>query len=131
VIESNGRVGGGAIDDLFATIYGESLIHLAATVAVGLAPPAALPRREGAVAYRFAVQAPQSARRLTRLEGLDRISALPGVVEVAPNREVGDEIDWRVGNQGHLIAVRGTASDHVELGRLSSTLSEHLVVEYS
>ncbi|MCU1490339.1 MAG: hypothetical protein JWM85_1744 [Acidimicrobiaceae bacterium] len=131
VIESNGRVGGGAIDDLFAAIYGESLIHIAAKVAVGIPPPAVLPPRQGAVAYRFAVQAPQWARRLTRLEGLDKISALPGVVEVAPNREVDDEIDWRTGNHGHLIAVRGSSADHVELGKLSSTLSENLIAEFS
>jgi biotin carboxylase len=130
VIESNARVGGGGIESIFGMAYGQSLLRIAAHTALGLALPEQMPRITDAVAYFLVVQAPLDARRLTRMDGLDAVGALPDVVQVSANRQVGDEIDWRRGSQGYVVSVRGAAPDHAALRATRDEIHRRLVLEY-
>ena len=131
VIESNARVGGGGIEDLFVSSYGRSLLEIAVQAAIGIEPPDAIELRSDAVAYQLFVQPPVTARRLVRLDGLDEISALPGVEQLSPRHRAGDEVNWRQGSGGFVLSVRGSVADHDALRRMRTRILELLVVEYA
>jgi biotin carboxylase len=130
VIESNARVGGGGIDDIFVMTSGDSLLRLAALAALGLESPGSRSRRKHAVAYQLFVQPPRLAHRLIRMDGLEQVTALPGVAQISINRRAGDETDWHQGSQGYVLSVRGLVSDHEALSTLRSRVLEKLVLEY-
>jgi len=114
VIEVNGRVGGGAIDALFARRHGVSLTELAVDVALGrpLDVSAEVPvTSAGPFDYEFFAQPPLSARALRSIAGSDRIVGVAGAVEAAANRAPGDTLDWRNGSQGYVLRVSGRADD--------------------
>ena len=54
-------------------------------------------------------------RRVTAVDGLDRLSQDPRVTEGILNRGPGQAVDWREGNHGHVFSVRGIVADHDEL----------------
>ncbi len=132
VIEVNGRVGGGGIEALFASVCGCSLTGLAAAVAVGrpVGSLRAHPPRPGGFTYAYFVQAPTAAHRLAGLDGLERLAGLDGVTATTVNRTVGDELDWRQGSQGYLVSVRGTARDLGDLGGVPERVHGTLEVTY-
>jgi hypothetical protein len=99
--------------------------------ALGIEPPDAIELERDAVAYQLFVQPPITARRLVRMEGLDEISALPGVAQLSPRCHVGDETDWRQGSGGYVLSVRGSVPDHDALRRMRERILELLVVEYA
>ena len=71
-----------------------------------------------------------AARRLTKLEHLDDARAVAGVEEIRLNRQVGDELDWRVGTQGALYTVVGVATDAETMIDTLRTISTVVEVEY-
>ena len=111
IIEVNGRVGG-SIPAMMRLAGGIDLLELSARVALGehivfdeLVPT---PR----VGYFFYVQAPQWARRVVDVTGLDRLEQYPGVNAIQLSRQPGDEVDWRKGSHQYVYSVNGASDDH-------------------
>jgi biotin carboxylase len=111
VIELNGRIGGG-VPEMLADATGVELLPIALRVALGESivldamPPCAQ------VGYLLYVQAPSSMTKISAVDGLEELRALPGVEEVTLNRGPGRAVDWRSGNHGHVFSVRGSAASH-------------------
>jgi biotin carboxylase len=130
VIESNARVGGGGIENIFGMAYGHSLQRIFAMTVLGIELPAAIDRVSDAIAYQLFVQPPFAARRLVGIDGTDDVNALPGVEQISFNRQVGDEIDWRQGSQAYVVTIRGWAADRDTLRRTRAQILEQLVLRY-
>ena len=130
VIEVNGRLGGSALSDVFTLACGQSPHRLVGRVALGEEVVFAAPIRCEQVAYLWSPQPPMAARRLTKLEHLDDARAVAGVQEIRLNRQVGDELDWRVGTQGALYVVVGVAADAQMMIDTLRTISAVVEVEY-
>lgn len=121
LIEVNGRIGGGSIDALYASVHGRSLTEIAAAVALGEEVELddwRSARADGGFVYAYFLQPPVEARVLTGVDRLDRLNALKGVAATTVNRTVGDRLDWRDGSQGYLLSVRGSVDGLEELGRV-------------
>ena len=133
IIEINGRVGGGAIDTLYASLHGRSLTQVAAAVAFG--DPIDLPvvdlnPSSGPFAYAYFVQAPVDAHRLTGLGNLDAVQELEGVVATSVNRTLDDRLDWRDGSMGYLLSVRGSAPGPEDLARVPGRVDDLLDLHF-
>jgi biotin carboxylase len=111
VIEINGRIGGG-VPEMLADLGDAALLRDAMEIALGgqIHYDGLLPTQR--VAFLFYVHAPLWMRRITAVEGIDRLGADPDVNEVILNRCPGQTVDWREGNHGHVFSVRGTVADH-------------------
>jgi len=129
VIEINGRLGGG-IPDLLAMAAGLPLLELALRLAVGepvrIPGPVACDR----IGYRFLVQPPVTARRVTGISGLDRLAAVPGVADISVHHPPGDSIDWRRGSQSFVFAAFGTVSGYDELRGVDTFIREQVEIGY-
>jgi biotin carboxylase len=134
VIEVNGRVGGGAIDAIYARRHGVSLTELATRVALGddvvLEPVGAAPSA-GPFSYECFVQAPTWATRLVAVPNADRVVGVAGATSVAVNRSPGDALDWRAGSQGFILRVSGEADDAATLRTVPEAVLEAITIEYS
>lgn len=133
IIEVNGRIGGGAIDALYARRFGTSLTELAAAIALGIAPDAIaeLPASaDGPFLYEFFAQPPTTATALRAIGGLDAIVGVAGAESVSPNRSTGDALDWRNGSQGYVLRVSGTADDLAVLGSVPTAVLTAALIEY-
>ena len=58
------------------------------------------------------------------------LSEVPGVEQIAFNRQVGDEIDWRQGSQAYIASIRGWAADRDALRNTRARILEKLVLRY-
>jgi hypothetical protein len=87
-----------------------------------------MPRCKG-LSYLFYVQAPATMRTITSIEGLDALRAVDGVQDVVLNRVVGQHVDWREGNHGHVLSVFGTTADHDGLRRVDGLVSSLVRIE--
>jgi biotin carboxylase len=130
VIESNARVGGGGIENIFGMAYGHSLQRIFAMTVLGIELPATIDRVSDAIAFQLFVQPPFAARRLVGIDGVDDVDALPGVEQISFNRQVGDEIDWRQGSQAYVATIRGWAADREALRNTRAQILEQLVLRY-
>ena len=129
IIEVNGRIGG-RTPDMLATCSEVRLFELAARVALGLPTDVdAMPTFNG-VAYLAWVQPPMSATSLLRLEGVAELAASDGVVDVVVNKRPSDELDWRAGNHGYVVAVLGWAADHEAMFAARRRITDTIDVEY-
>ena len=134
IIEVNGRVPGGAIDQLFALRHGTTLTRLAVAAAVGrpltVAP---VDPTEGGGPFHLAwfLQAPPEARRLVGIGGIDRLAGDPAVRSTAFNRSVGDRLDWRAGSQGYIVSVVAVAEDVAALREMPGRLAALVAPEYA
>jgi biotin carboxylase len=111
VIEVNGRIGGG-VPEMLADISDIAFLQVALRIALGETVHYERPLATRRVGFLFYVHAPRWMRRVTAVEGLDRLGADPDVTEVTLNRRPGQEVDWREGNHGHVFSVRGTVANH-------------------
>jgi biotin carboxylase len=111
VIEVNGRLGGD-IPDMMTHAAGIDLLSMSKRVALGehVVFDGLIPTSR--VGYVFYVQAPQSARRVLRVEGLAELGELPGVDSVFLARQPGDDVDWREGSHQFVFSVIGAADDY-------------------
>lgn len=127
IIEVNGRIGGGAIDLLHTRRFGVSMTRLAAQVALGIPAdlrPEPVDSSDGPFLYEFFLQPPTSATRLVAIGAADRIIGTAGAQTVAPNRSVGDALDWRSsGSQGFVMRVGGVARDRAELATVPTAIT--------
>jgi biotin carboxylase len=131
VIEANARVGGGGIENIFGMAYGQSLMQFSAMTALGIELPPAVEPPADWLAYQLFVQPPFAAHRLTKIDGIDAVSALPGVEQIAFNRQVGEAIDWRTGSQGYVCSIRGTTTDREGLRAVREQILAALRLDYS
>jgi biotin carboxylase len=128
VIEVNGRVGGG-VPEMLAAATEARLLTLAMRLALGETVVLEGPLPSSRVAYLMYVQAPPQLTRVTAVEGLDEVRALPGVVDVVLRRGAGERIDWREGNHGHVLSVFGTVPDHDALRATLDRVESLLVIQ--
>ena len=111
--------------------YGQSLMQFSAMTALGIELPPVVEPPADSTAYQLFVQPPFAAHRLTKIDGIDAVSALPGVEQIAFNRQVGEAIDWRTGSQGYVCSIRGTTTDREGLRAVREQILEALRLDYS
>ena len=132
VIEVNGRVGGGGIDQLYASTHGQSLTHIATQIALGQAVEWAAGSDPGGgpIEYDYYVQPPVGASRFAGIENLDAVLALAGVKGARVNLTIGDTVDWREGSQGYVLSVRGTVPNHAALADVGPRIMNAVVLTF-
>lgn len=129
VIEVNGRIGGG-VPNMLALTRGLDIVKLTMRATLGLDDaPGELPLPTG-VGYRFFYQPPAWARRVTALDGLDRLRRHPGVESVQLHLPPGSEIDARHGTRTYLFAVVGAASDYAGMLAVKELLHSEISARY-
>ena len=129
VIEVNGRMGG-ILPEMLEPAFGLRIVPVAFRVALGeRVEIEEMPASDGVV-FRLYVQAPTSAERLARLEGIDELRRAAGVDEVVVNRRVGDRVDWQEGSQGYVYNVNGSVPDHAALLEVTEQISSVVHAEY-
>ncbi len=130
VIEINGRVAGAGIPLLIQRVCGLDLFDIALRLATGeRVPPMEFPRASG-IAYRAVVQPPVTARRVSRIDALDRLSAWPGIDHVMVNRAPGEEVDSRKGYPEFVFRADGMAQDFDEMRRADRYIRQEVTVAY-
>lgn len=122
VIEVNGRIGGG-VPELLEAATGVDLVGLAFDIALGETPVIDMPTPQQ-LAYLFYVQSPPQMVHVSAVEGLEELRSTPGVAEVILNRGPGQDVNWRLGNHGHVYSVFGTCVDHDELRRIDALIPQ-------
>ena len=129
LIEVNGRLGGRP-PFVLRDVSDVNLFEAACQVAVGRPFSwEGLAACEG-VGYWLMVQPPTTARRLSKLSGLDACARLAGVSSVGPHVRPGDQVDWREGTDGTVITIRGKVSDHRDLAETVDLIAGLVNVEY-
>ncbi len=129
VIEVNGRIGGG-VPEMLRLAAGVDIIKATMQAALGLEPEASeLPSTSG-VAYRFFYQPPESARRLTAIDGVERLKLMPGVESAYLHHPPGTELDPGHGTRTYLFAVVGSASDYAGVLAVERFLQTEITAVY-
>jgi biotin carboxylase len=129
VIEVNGRIGGG-VPEMLRLAAGVDIVKLTMRAALGWETEIReLPPTSG-VAYRFFYQPPPSARRLTAIDGLDRLKLLPGVESIYLHYPPGTEIDAGHGTRTYVFAVVGSAADNAGVLAVEEFLRTEITAEY-
>jgi len=129
VIEINGRLGGG-VPGMMSLVAGVDLIKAAMQIALGLDPGLpALPATHG-VAYYVALQPPADARRIVAIDGVERLSSLPGVKRVNIKQKLGAELNPADGTSNMILVVLGLAPDHQGFLDVSEQVNRDVQVEY-
>ncbi len=129
VIEVNGRIGGG-VPEMLRLAAGADIVTLTMRAALGWGSEVLdLPATSG-VAYRFFYQPPSSARRLTAIDGLDRLKLLPGVESIFLHYPPGTEIDARHGTRTYVFAVVGWAADYAGVLAVEEFLRTQITAGY-
>jgi hypothetical protein len=129
LLEVNGRLGGRP-PFVLERVSNVNLFQVACDVAVG--NPVSfdgLAECDG-VGFWIMVQPPMSARRVTRVQGLDELAGLPGVDIVSLNRSPGETVDWREGTASHVVTVRGRADDLDALEQTYDSIRNMLKIDY-
>ncbi len=129
LIEVNGRLGGG-ISQMLRRVTNLDLFDVAFRLALGENLPAETILQTDGVTYRALIQPPVSAKRIVRLEGLDRAAKMPGVDVVIPNKGPGQDVDWREGFTEFVLSAEGTVPNLDDLRRLDRRLREEILVVY-
>ncbi|WEG09174.1 ATP-grasp domain-containing protein [Microbacterium horticulturae] len=128
VIELNPRPGGSALPDLLEHAFGLNIFQVAMRIALGeRVTYRDLPRPED-VGYSVYVLPDMELRRITRVSGLDTLSAIDGVNSVIPKRGAGDDIDPHEGMMEYIVRVAGIASDHDARRRIREQILAQVVV---
>jgi biotin carboxylase len=129
VIEVNGRLGG-LVPEMLFRASGVSLLRLSMAIAIAeqVVVESLVPCARVGWAYDF--QPPMTARRFVGIEGLDRVSELPGVTEVLANRSPGDAIDWREGTSNFIFRVSGASTDYSAILEIIRFLHEEVSIAY-
>jgi hypothetical protein len=128
VIEVNGVMAGGAVRGLIQRALGIDLIAVGMRIALGDdVVYSALPHPAD-VGFRFDIQPDPSLRRITAVEGLETVAAIPGVDRVIPGLRAGDEFSWRDGRNAFVAAILGAAPDHASARRVREEFVSRVVV---
>ncbi len=128
VIEVNGRLGGG-MSEMLTIAAGIDLYPVALRLALGEDVRFDGQAHCSRVGWLLYVHAPWSTHTITGLEGIDALANWPEVKEVVVNRGVGNKVDWREGNHGHVFSVLGEARDHDQLIELERRVHEEVQID--
>jgi len=120
VIEVNGRIGGGMVEQLHLT-SGYNVVAEMAWLALGREPTAAPPSHACYAAY-FLPQIPSWFCRVTRVPSREELLALPGVTFAEVLALEGAEPDWRRGTYECTARAFAAAPAHEDL----VLLNEHI-----
>jgi hypothetical protein len=135
IVEVNGRLGGN-VDVLMELAGGPKILPLLFQLALGedmAAEPAVARVAAGKwprVAYFAWIQTPMSATRLSGIEGLDDVAALPHVVSVARNQRQGDPLDWARGGRFNVSEVFGTVEVIGDLAAARDEIDDTITLEF-
>jgi predicted ATP-grasp superfamily ATP-dependent carboligase len=135
VVEVNGRLGGN-VDVLMELAGGPKILPLLFRLALGedmAAEPAVARVAAGnwaRVAYFAWIQTPMSATRLSGIEGLDEVAALPHVVTVVRNQRQGDPLDWARGGRFNVGEVFGIVDDIGSLAAARDEIDGTITLEF-
>jgi biotin carboxylase len=129
VIEVNARVGGG-VPEMLRLAAGVDIVKLTMQAALGWETEIGELPATSQVAYRFFYQPPASARRLTAIDGLDRLKALPGVESIYLHYPAGTEIDPGHGTRTYVFAVVGSAPDYAGVLAIEEFLQTGITAVY-
>jgi D-ala D-ala ligase C-terminus len=135
VVEVNGRLGGN-VHVLMELAGGPPILSLVFKVALGqdMAADPAVARVSGGrwprIGYFAWLQTPMSATRLTRVEGLDDVAALPHVTAVVRNQRQGDPLDWAVGGRSNVGEVFGSVERLDELAAARNEIDTIVTLEF-
>jgi biotin carboxylase len=130
IIEVNGRVGGG-VPEMLERATGVPLIELTLRVGLGEATRIDGPLPAERIGYRFFLQPPAVSATVTDIEGIDVLSAHPGVDTISVHQGPGADLDWRDGSRLHIMAVVGSAGDYEELRAVEHLLNHEVTVTYA
>jgi biotin carboxylase len=130
VIEVNGRIGGG-VPELLAAVTDVRFLSVAMRLALGERIACEGLRPCERLAFLFYVHAPLEVGVVTALEGVDELRDVPGIDEVVLRRGVGESVDWREGNHGHVLSVFGTTDGHDGLRRVHDQVARTLRIKGS
>lgn len=130
VIEVNGRVGG-SLPELFQLAGMPSMLDIVCRAALGESLRLDGPPRPRRVAYDLVLSPPVWASRLSRLDHVEMVGQIPGVVSIDVNRTPGDEVDWREGYDGRIYTVFGSADDHAAMWTARQRVLDTLAVEFT
>jgi len=130
IIEINGRVGGGGIPEAIERVSGYSLLRAAGLAALGHPVADGPPPATNGVAFSYFLQPPMTARTVERVEGVDALTGLDGVLDVTLNRRAGSPLDWRNGFDDHIVAVRGATRSHAAVHEVIAAIKATVSVGY-
>ncbi len=130
VLEVNGRLGGFVPEVVGRAAPGVNLYEISQRVAVGEQVTFDGPVPTEHVGYVVVRQPPQWARRVTGVEGLDRVASYPGVDAVSLARPPGEEVDWRRGSHEYVFSVLGAAADYEGVQALEEFIDNEVTVSY-
>ena len=82
------------------------------------------------IGYFAWIQTPMSATRLSGIEGLDDVAALPHVASVAPNRRQGDALDWAMGGRSNVCQVLGSVEVIGDLAAARDEIDDTITLEF-
>jgi hypothetical protein len=135
VVEVNGRLGGN-VHVLMELAGGPQILPLLFRLALGqdmASEPAVAQIAAGnwpRTAYFAWIQTPMSATRLSAIEGLDDVAALPHVVSVTRNQRQGDELDWARGGRFNVSEVFGSVEDIGDLNGARHEIDDAVTLEF-
>jgi ATP-grasp domain len=135
VVEVNGRLGGN-VHVLMELAGGPQILPLLFRLALGqdmASEPAVAQIVAGnwpRTAYFAWIQTPMSATRLSAIEGLDDVAALPHVVSVTRNQRQGDELDWARGGRFNVSEVFGSVEDIGDLAAARHEIDDTITLAF-
>ena len=129
VIEVNGRLGGGHIPEFLQAALGPDFVQVAMRLALGedLAFEGALDAPQD-IGFMLWMHPAPEIRRLTAVEGVAEIEAIPEVRTVVQRIRGGDVVDWGLGSLGNVLDVRGFAPDYETVRRVREKALSALVI---
>jgi biotin carboxylase len=130
IIEVNGRTGGGGVPDVLKAAGGYSLLEAAMRVALGETPSDGGLAPCERVGFKINVQPPMWAQRVTSVEGLADVAALPGILGANLLRRPGDSVDWRLGTDENVVNILGVVPDLDALRAIRREVDERLSISY-
>ncbi|MFJ8928006.1 acetyl-CoA carboxylase biotin carboxylase subunit family protein [Streptomyces sp. NPDC102364] len=116
VIEVNGRLGG-SINALMRDSSGVSAVEMAARIALGdrSVVDSVSNIDFSAISFTYQHLPPVEAVRVTGLQGMAKLRAMPEIFRTYPGIRPGEEIDWRSGSLGYLYICYGAVDSYKEL----------------
>jgi biotin carboxylase len=131
LVEVNGRVGG-SISGLMTKIGGPSMTRLVLQVALG-AELGVLPSvNASSIGFYRLLVGPIGATKVTAVEHLDEVGAIPGVDEVLMNRRPGDVVNARLSAfMDNTVRVDGHVHSYEELLAIMERIDATLTLSFS
>jgi len=128
VIEVNGRPGGLRLREIVKRATGVDLIQLEMRLALGERFAYTDVETRPGVDFMYLVQPNMNLRRITSVDGLDAVRAIPGVERVVPGIAQGSAFSWRTGTLSFAAEISGTAADHEAARRIRDQVLASVVV---